>query len=83
MTRTKKLDRNQLYALLSELSQRLEQRGETAQFLVVGGAAIALAYNGRRTTSDIDAAFTAADTVCKIAADMSEEHRCQYLNTSL
>ena len=47
--------RAEIVSLFDILSQRLEARGVKADVYVVGGAAITLAYDARRTTRDIDA----------------------------
>jgi hypothetical protein len=52
---TKDLDEPYIRHLLAQLDQVLADRGQAAILYVVGGANIALAHNGRRTTTDIDA----------------------------
>jgi hypothetical protein len=49
------LDRAQILDLLAELSDELAHRGARAEVFLVGGAAIALAYDTRRATRDLDA----------------------------
>ena len=51
------LTREQIIGLLAELGQELDASGVKAQLFVVGGAAMALAYNMRRTTADVDGVF--------------------------
>jgi hypothetical protein len=51
------LDRRRIIELFEELGRRLEARGVRRELYVVGGAAIALAYDERRATHDIDAVF--------------------------
>jgi hypothetical protein len=51
------MNRDQIIELLSALSDRLEARSIRGELYVVGGAAIALAYDERRSTHDIDAVF--------------------------
>lgn len=51
------LSRDGIVALLTELGTHMDQHGLRAEMFVVGGAAIALAYNFRRATRDIDAIF--------------------------
>ena len=46
---------------LGELGDRLWRRGVTTDILVFGGAAIALEFDHRRTTSDIDALILAGN----------------------
>lgn len=51
------LDGDGVLALFRELSERLAETGVTAQLFVVGGAAMALAYDRGRLTRDVDALF--------------------------
>jgi hypothetical protein len=51
------VDRNEIIAALTELGRVLDARGITGEMYVVGGAAIALAFDERRSTRDIDAVF--------------------------
>ena len=60
---TQPLGREQLTDLLAELSDELAAAGARAQLFVVGGAAMALAYDESRSTRDIDAAFAPAPIV--------------------
>lgn len=49
------LDQSALRALLLELAERLARRGVRANVYVIGGAAMAMQYDERRATRDIDA----------------------------
>lgn len=51
------LGRTEIQALLEDLDRELERRGATADLFLVGGAAIAVAYDIRRATRDLDAVF--------------------------
>jgi hypothetical protein len=51
------LDRATITEALRRLGDRLAYRGITADLYVFGGAAMALAYDLRRSTRDIDALF--------------------------
>ena len=51
------LDRAAIQEAFRRLGDRLVRRGVVADVYVIGGAAMALAYDGRRSTRDIDAAF--------------------------
>ncbi len=52
-------------------------RGARAQMFVDGGAAIALAYDGDRTTADVDAVFAPTDVVRGVVADLGRRHGLQ------
>lgn len=49
------LDRQELRRLFSELADRLQRRGLRANVYVIGGAAMAMLFDDRRVTRDIDA----------------------------
>jgi hypothetical protein len=51
------LDREAITQALRRLGERLAYRGVVADLYVFGGAAMALAYDLRRSTRDIDAPF--------------------------
>ena len=48
------LNKDELIALLDELSERLKRKKTRASIYIVGGAAMALAFDRSRTTHDID-----------------------------
>jgi hypothetical protein len=57
------LDREEILRLFEDLSEELEARGTRAEVFLVGGAAIAVAYDGRRATRDLDAVFQPKEDV--------------------
>jgi hypothetical protein len=67
-------DGDQIRELLIELGRRLAARGVAARMFVVGGAAMALAFNNRRVTRDIDAVFEPKAEVYEEARRMADEH---------
>jgi hypothetical protein len=58
---------------LSRLADELEHRGVVAEIYVVGGSALALAYEARRITRDVDAVFQPARVVREAAATVAGE----------
>lgn len=68
------LDREQILRLFEELSEELARRGMRAEIFLVGGAAMALAYDARRATRDIDAVFQPKDEVYSAAAAVAARH---------
>lgn len=66
------MDRAEIIAALTSLAEELEREGASAQMYVVGGAAIALAFDERRATRDIDAVFEPKATVYEAAARVGE-----------
>ena len=53
------LNKEGLLELLDELSERLRRKKTRASIYIVGGAAMALAFDRSRTTHDIDARIDA------------------------
>lgn len=74
MTSGGQLDADGVRTLFQELSDRLAAEGVSAQLFVVGGAAMALAYDRDRLTRDVDALFVPAPEVRRIAEEMSGPH---------
>ena len=74
---TELFDTARLRSLLNELAQRLADEGIEAKVYVVGGAALALSYyeeGERRLTNDVDASFSPADIVARVAEMLADEH---------
>lgn len=67
------MNRREILELLTELGRRLAARGIEGEMYVVGGAAIALAYDERRSTRDIDAVFEPKQAVYLAAAEIAAE----------
>lgn len=74
MTPSGQLDASRVQTLFQELSDRLATAGVQAQLFVVGGAAMALAYDADRLTRDVDALFVPAPEVRQIIEEMSGPH---------
>ena len=68
------LGREDIRALLDDLSVELAARGARAELFLVGGAALAVAYDPMRATRDLDAVFIPTDVV-RQAATAVAEHR--------
>ena len=66
-------DRNKIIELLTELGRRLSTKGVAGRLYIVGGAAMALEFDTRRTTRDIDAVLHPPTTVADEAASMATE----------
>lgn len=66
------MDRKEIVAALTALGEVLARRGLDGELYVVGGAAIALAYDSRRSTRDIDAVFEPRAAVYEAAAEVAE-----------
>jgi Nucleotidyltransferase of unknown function (DUF6036) len=68
------LDRDDFLALLGEMATILEGRGVRGDLFVVGGAAMALAYNSRRSTRDLDAVFEPKSAIYEVAREVGTRH---------
>jgi hypothetical protein len=66
------MNRAEIIAALTALAAELERRGVSAEMYVVGGAAIALAFDERRATRDVDAVFEPKGIVYEAAAVVAE-----------
>lgn len=67
------MDRAEIMAALTALAAELNRRGVSAEMYVVGGAAIALAFDERRATRDVDAVFEPKSAVYEAAAAVAED----------
>jgi len=65
-------DRDGLLAALSALDEELGVAGVRGEVFVVGGAAMALAYDARRATVDVDAVFAPSVEVRSAAARVAD-----------
>lgn len=68
------LTRAEITALLTELGARLDAEGVRGDMFVVGGAAMALAYNTRRMTADVDGVFEPKMLIYDAAAQIAARH---------
>ncbi len=73
MTGDPLLDRAGIERAFRRLGERLARRGVVADIYVFGGAAMALAYDARRATRDIDAVFTPHGVVLDEARAVASE----------
>lgn len=66
------LGRAELERAFSALGDRLFRRGVVADLFIVGGAAMALAYDADRVTRDVDATFLPHGIVVEEARNVAE-----------
>jgi hypothetical protein len=67
------LDREQLERAFTALGDRLVRRGVVADVFIVGGAAMALAYDATRVTRDVDSLFIPHGVVLEEAWNVAQE----------
>jgi hypothetical protein len=66
------LGRQEIRTLLDDLSAELARHGARADLFLVGGAAIAVAYDSARSTRDLDAVFLPTEVVRQAAMAVAE-----------
>ncbi len=64
--------RDEIVSNLEALSNQLEEQGIRGEMFLVGGAAMALAYNRKRTTRDLDAVFEPKMLIYEAAKRVAE-----------
>jgi hypothetical protein len=67
------VQREEIIAALTALGARLHARGIEGELYIVGGAAIAIAFDARRATRDIDAVFEPKREVYEAADEIGAE----------
>lgn len=67
------LDRAGIEDAFRRLGDRLVRRGVVADLYIIGGAAMALVYDSRRATRDIDAVFRPHGVVVEEARSVAAE----------
>ncbi len=65
------LGREQILDLLDDLAGQLEAAGVHGDMFLVGGAAMAVAYDARRVTADLDAIFEPKQVLYDMAAQVA------------
>jgi hypothetical protein len=73
MTLREEFSAADITGLLHELGRRLSKRGIAAQLYIFGGAAVAMAFDARRATADIDATMRPSAEVYAEARAMARE----------
>ena len=74
MSGTRLFTGDELRALLQELGERIDRRGESVDAYIVGGAAMAIGLGSRRATEDVDGLFRPFEVVEQEAASLAIEH---------
>ncbi len=72
---TRELTGSEIRELLAALDAELWSRGKAATIFIVGGAAMALAYNADRATSDVDGTFQPREEVLSAAAAVASRYQ--------
>jgi len=67
------MDRSELYAYLTRLSELLAVRNVVGEIVLFGGAAMVLAHKARLSTKDVDALFAPKDVIYQAAAEVTLE----------
>ncbi len=67
------MTRDEITAALTAVGRLLHARGISGELYMVGGAAIALALDGRRSTRDVDAVFEPKHAIYEAAAQVAAD----------
>jgi len=67
------LDRDEIIHGINAVIDKLRHAGEPAGIRIIGGAALALRYFDRRTTSDIDAQLHPEESILRAAVEVANE----------
>ena len=67
------LDRAQIEQAFTALGDRLVRRGVVADVFIIGGAAMALAYDATRVTRDVDSLFVPHGVVLEEARNVAHD----------
>jgi hypothetical protein len=67
------LGRDELERAFTALGERLARLGVVADVFIVGGAAMALAYDAQRVTRDVDAVFVPHGIVHEVAVKVADD----------
>lgn len=67
------MDRGEIIDALTALAAELHRRGVSGEMYIVGGAAIALAFDERRATRDIDAVFEPKAVIYEAAESVADQ----------
>ncbi|GAA1937593.1 DUF6036 family nucleotidyltransferase [Agromyces allii] len=76
---------DELLELLTELGERLADRDEKVDAYVVGGAAIAVLLDSRKSTEDVDALFSNLHLAIEVGQEIARERgiSSHWLNSSI
>lgn len=79
------LSPDRIRALFAELGDELAASGDTGELFLVGGAALALAYEARDATRDVDALFEPKQELYAAAKRVARRHglRADWLNDAM
>ncbi|OGW59298.1 MAG: hypothetical protein A2V83_10000 [Nitrospirae bacterium RBG_16_64_22] len=67
------MDRAEIIRCLTALAERLSARGIRGDLYLVGGAAMALAFDARHATKDVDAVFAPKSEIYEAAREIAKE----------
>lgn len=68
------LTKQEIEKYLGEINKKLSVLNEKGEIIICGGASMALVYNARDSTHDIDAYFKPQTTIRQIISEISQEN---------
>jgi len=72
------LNKSEILAYFEEINHRLALNDKHGEILIVGGAALALVFDARDSTYDIDAIFHPKEDMRKIIKSMAEDYNLHH-----
>lgn len=68
------LSKNDIEKLLLEVDKKLKEKGTTGELVIAGGATLALVFDARDSTKDIDALFRPSEDFRQIIDEIANEN---------
>lgn len=68
------LTKEEIESYLHEINDHLAARDATGEIVLCGGAVMALVYDARPSTKDVDALFMPTGIIREIVAEIADEH---------
>lgn len=68
------LTKDQIKRYLQEMNDRLAEKDVEGEVVLCGGAMMALVYDARPSTKDVDALFAPTSAIREVAKEIAEEH---------
>lgn len=68
------LTKDQIKRYLQEMNDRLAEKDVEGEVVLCGGAVMALVYDARPSTKDVDALFAPTSAIREVAKEIAEEH---------
>lgn len=71
------LSKNDIERLLLEVDKKLKEKGKSGELIIAGGATLALVFDARNSTKDIDALFRPSEEFREIINEIANENELE------